>query len=336
MQATLPPGPRLPPLLQTIGWWNRPTVYVQRLRARYGPRFTMRLLGQSPAVILSDPDDLREVFTAPPDVLHPGEGARLLEPIVGPNSVILLDEAPHLEQRKLMLPAFHGERMQAAHRSDVRVDRSRARQLARRRAGRAPRAVTGPDDGDHPARGLRPRRGRAPRPPARAPDVDPVVRRQSDLACCRQAQRLLAGRGRFGRFEEDKRAGRPRALRADGRAPPRGRRARRRARHAARRPSRGRLADVRRGDPRRAAHRAWSPATRRPPRRWPSPSSSSPARPRRPRAPRRRRRGRRRPLPRRHHQRGPAPPPGAPQRRAASGQAGGRRSAAGPTRRTSC
>jgi len=26
--------------------------------------------------------------------------------------VILLDEAPHLEQRRLLLPAFHGERMQ--------------------------------------------------------------------------------------------------------------------------------------------------------------------------------------------------------------------------------
>ncbi|MES1194174.1 MAG: cytochrome P450, partial [Solirubrobacterales bacterium] len=112
MQATLPPGPRLPSLLQTIGWWNRPTVYVERLRARYGTRFTMRLLGQPPSVVLSDPEDLRELFAAPPDVLHPGEGARILEPIVGRNSVILLDEAPHLEQRKLMLPAFHGERMQ--------------------------------------------------------------------------------------------------------------------------------------------------------------------------------------------------------------------------------
>jgi cytochrome P450 len=63
-------------------------------------------------VILSDPDDIKEVFQASPEVLHPGEGARILEPIVGPNSVILLDEAPHLEQRKLLLPAFHGEAMQ--------------------------------------------------------------------------------------------------------------------------------------------------------------------------------------------------------------------------------
>ena len=36
----------------------------------------------------------------------------MLEPLIGRNSVILLDEAPHLEQRKLMLPAFHGEKMQ--------------------------------------------------------------------------------------------------------------------------------------------------------------------------------------------------------------------------------
>jgi cytochrome P450 len=62
-------------------------------------------------VILSDPDDVKEVFAAPPDVLHPGEGARVLEPLVGKNSVILLDEAAHMEQRKLLLPAFHGEKM---------------------------------------------------------------------------------------------------------------------------------------------------------------------------------------------------------------------------------
>src|SRR5437899_541173 len=59
----------------------------------------------------ADPDHIREIFTAPPDVLHPGEGARILEPVLGPNSVILLDESSHLAQRRLMLPAFHGEKM---------------------------------------------------------------------------------------------------------------------------------------------------------------------------------------------------------------------------------
>jgi cytochrome P450 len=72
----------------------------------------MRLLQTPPFVHLSDPDDVRELFTAPPEVLHPGQGARILEPVVGANSVILLDEGAHLSQRKLMLPAFHGEKMQ--------------------------------------------------------------------------------------------------------------------------------------------------------------------------------------------------------------------------------
>ena len=100
----LPPGPRLPALVQGIGLWTRPLAYLERLRARYGRRFTVRFPLAPPFVILTDPEQVREVFTAPPDVLHPGEGARVLEPLVGKNSVILLDEAPHMEQRKLMLP----------------------------------------------------------------------------------------------------------------------------------------------------------------------------------------------------------------------------------------
>jgi cytochrome P450 len=108
----LPPGPRQSRALQTIGWWTRPVSFLEANRSRYGKRFTMRLLQTPPFVMLSDPDEIREVFTAPPDVLHPGEGARILEPVVGRNSVILLDEGTHLEQRKLMLPAFHGEKMQ--------------------------------------------------------------------------------------------------------------------------------------------------------------------------------------------------------------------------------
>ena len=112
MEARLPPGPRMPVVMQTLGWLTRPHAFLERCRARHGKRFTIRLLSTPPFVMLSDPDELKQLFTAPPDVLHPGEGARILEPVVGTNSVILLDEGAHIEQRKLMLPAFHGEKMQ--------------------------------------------------------------------------------------------------------------------------------------------------------------------------------------------------------------------------------
>ena len=111
--AQLPPGPKSPRAVQTLAWWTRSIPFFERCRARYGKRFTVRLLQSPPAIYLTDPAEVKEVFTAPPEVLHPGEGAQVLEPIVGRNSVILLDERPHLSQRKLMLPAFHGERMEA-------------------------------------------------------------------------------------------------------------------------------------------------------------------------------------------------------------------------------
>src|SRR5437588_6391951 len=113
--GALPPGPRLPGALQLLATWKRPAGSMERLRARYGKRFTVKLPFQPPFVILSDPDEIRELFMASPEAIHPGEGARVLEPIVGANSVILLDESAHMEQRRLLLPAFHGEAMAKLH-----------------------------------------------------------------------------------------------------------------------------------------------------------------------------------------------------------------------------
>src|SRR5918997_1158513 len=95
--ANLPPGPRAPRAVQTLALWTRTIPLLERCRARYGKRFTLRLLQSPPGVHLSDPAEVKEVFTAPPEVLHPGEGAQILEPVVGANSVILLDERvpPH-------------------------------------------------------------------------------------------------------------------------------------------------------------------------------------------------------------------------------------------------
>jgi cytochrome P450 len=112
VRELLPPGPRVPGALQMVATWKRPAASLERLRQLYGKRMTVQLPFQPPFVILSAPEDIKQLFTAAPDVVHPGEGARILEPIVGANSVILLDERAHLEQRKLLLPAFHGEKMQ--------------------------------------------------------------------------------------------------------------------------------------------------------------------------------------------------------------------------------
>ena len=57
---------------------------------------------------------LKVVFGGDSDVLRAGEAnATILEPLVGPHSVLVLDGPEHVRQRKLILPALHGDRMRA-------------------------------------------------------------------------------------------------------------------------------------------------------------------------------------------------------------------------------
>ena len=81
-------------------------------QARFGDMFTLKIANEGTWVVTSDPEVVKQVFTGDPRLLHAGEANRILLPILGPDSVLLLDDAPHLAQRRLMLPAFHGERMQ--------------------------------------------------------------------------------------------------------------------------------------------------------------------------------------------------------------------------------
>ena len=105
-----PAGPRMPRLLQTVAWVRRPYPFIARARAKYGDTFTMHI-GRDTFVVLSDPDDVKQVFTGDPAIFHAGEGNVILLPFLGRKSILLLDDAAHMSQRKLLLPAFHGERM---------------------------------------------------------------------------------------------------------------------------------------------------------------------------------------------------------------------------------
>ena len=110
MRGALPAGPRAPRAVQMAAWLGRPLWYAEQCRARYGDVFTVRV-EERPWVMLADPGAIREVFTAPPDLVHAGEANVILRPTLGSHSVLLLDGAEHMHQRKLMLPAFHGARL---------------------------------------------------------------------------------------------------------------------------------------------------------------------------------------------------------------------------------
>jgi cytochrome P450 len=108
----LPPGPRMPRALQTAIWSRQAQWMLEQSRARFGDMFTIRIAHEGTWVMVTDPEAVKQVFTGDPRVFHAGEGNEILRPFLGDNSVLVLDEKPHINQRRLLLPPFHGERMQ--------------------------------------------------------------------------------------------------------------------------------------------------------------------------------------------------------------------------------
>ena len=111
--ASMPPGPRLPRLVQTLGFIFFPVPFIDGCRRRYGDVVTMGTLFDSRFVMVFDPESVRQVFRGSPEQLRAGEANAPLGPVVGERSVLLLDGAEHLRHRRLMLPSFHGQRMRA-------------------------------------------------------------------------------------------------------------------------------------------------------------------------------------------------------------------------------
>jgi cytochrome P450 len=113
---TLPPGPRLPRWLQTSGFLLQPAHWIDANRRRYGDMVTFRTLFDPCFVMVFDPELVKQVFRGKPDQLRAGEANAVLSPVVGEHSLLLLDGARHLRERKLLLAPFHGERMRAYER----------------------------------------------------------------------------------------------------------------------------------------------------------------------------------------------------------------------------
>lgn len=109
----LPPGPGAPGVWQLLQYSQSPLRFLETCAARYGDPFTLRWAGYGTFVMLASPDAVRDVFRADPHALHSGEGNEFLSPTVGSTSVLVLDDEPHLRQRRLLLPPLKGERMRS-------------------------------------------------------------------------------------------------------------------------------------------------------------------------------------------------------------------------------
>jgi hypothetical protein len=105
----LPPGPRIP---AAPAYMLRRAGYFERCRQRYGSPFTIRMrIPSVPFVMIFEPDQLKQMFLAPPDVLWAGDGSSELHKYFGSPGLAYLEEDAHLVRRKVINRSAHGEAM---------------------------------------------------------------------------------------------------------------------------------------------------------------------------------------------------------------------------------
>ncbi len=129
--ASLPPGPRESPNRQIARWTRQPTVFLESVQREFGDVFTLRFPGYPPLVVISRPDDVKAVFTAAPTVVEQGPFPPFMRPLLGDQSLFFLEGVPHQRERKLLMPAFHGERMLSHAETIRRITRTAVEQCPR-------------------------------------------------------------------------------------------------------------------------------------------------------------------------------------------------------------
>jgi cytochrome P450 len=108
----LPSGSHSPSIVQAYRYVRDPLGFLVRYQRRYGDVFSLSFPYFGRLVYVADPALVKAMFTGSPGLFHAGEAnATVLEPALGPSSVLTLDEEPHMRQRKLLLPPFHGEQI---------------------------------------------------------------------------------------------------------------------------------------------------------------------------------------------------------------------------------
>jgi cytochrome P450 family 138 len=103
----MPPGPRLPKLVQGIGYAVSRNRAYQLIARRHGEVFTMNLPMFGRTVIVANPQLAKQLFMASTDDV--GNIQPNLSRVLGSGSVFALDGADHRLRRKLLTPPFHGK-----------------------------------------------------------------------------------------------------------------------------------------------------------------------------------------------------------------------------------
>jgi cytochrome P450 len=111
----LPPGPRIPKVLQTAAFLATNHAMFAALVRRYGSDVVrVNLPHNDHAVVITDAALAKDLFNTSTDLIErPPSGAGSIGEAFGPGSTFSLAGDEHRQRRKLLAPPFHGKRMRS-------------------------------------------------------------------------------------------------------------------------------------------------------------------------------------------------------------------------------
>ena len=123
--ASQPPNViKLPAWMQHLRWVGDPIGYMETAAQQYPDIFAAKVIGfGGNLVFVNHPPSIQEILTNDASgttrsgknrtYAAPGHLNRILSPLLGDSSVIMLDADRHRRRRQLLMPPFHGDRMRA-------------------------------------------------------------------------------------------------------------------------------------------------------------------------------------------------------------------------------
>ena len=100
--------------LQRINWIIDPVSYMEKAKKEASDLFAADIIGfGNNLVFVSKPSLIQYILTHDrKELTAPGDANTILKPLLGDFSVIMLSGETHKRRRQLLLPPFHGERLQ--------------------------------------------------------------------------------------------------------------------------------------------------------------------------------------------------------------------------------
>ncbi|MGB5595215.1 MAG: cytochrome P450 [Crocosphaera sp.] len=113
--SKIPAASELPPIIGISQWIADPIAYMEKAWQRYGDIFQVKMsFNTGDIIFVNNPQAVQYILTHDrQEFSAPGDINKSLSMLFGDTGVFMIDGDRHKKRRQLLMPPFHGERMQS-------------------------------------------------------------------------------------------------------------------------------------------------------------------------------------------------------------------------------